>query len=222
MFALPLYLSNTLKYAYEGKKVFFSLSWQSYQMSGRTTLGNGAENNSISTLTYSMLNPSVGENIKNAESSVRALGRLDQDKAFILRVQLGANITQNWQLMSNFHWQDGTPITNYVTDSGRIYARNTKGINPADGHFGMRKDMFFNLDIKLAYRGNINMRNQQLGTQGAIPFSVELLGYNLYDFGTEWYEYSFDQYMEHGRRALSVCIPRGLTMKLSVGLSKND
>lgn len=221
MFALPLYLSNTLKYTYQGPKVFFSLSWQSYQMSGLTTLGNGAENNSISTLSYSMLYPTLGENLKNPESPVRALGRLDQDKAFICRVQLGANITQNVQYMLNFHFQDGTPICNYVTDNGRLYARNTKGINPSDGHFGMRKDAFFNFDMKLSYRGNINMRNQQLDARGALPFSVELLCYNIYDFGTTWYEYSFDQYMEHGRRTLAEVIPRGLTLKLSIGLSKN-
>lgn len=220
MFALPLYLSNTLKYTYQGPKVFFSLSWQSYQMSGLTTLGNGAENNSISTLQYSMLYPTLGENLKNPESPVRALGRLDQDKAFIFRIQLGANITKNVQYMLNFHFQDGTPICNYVTDGGRLYARNTKGINPSDGHFGMRKDAYFNIDMKLAYRGNINMRNQQLDAPGALPFSVELLCYNIYDFGTTWYEYSFDQYMEHGRRTLAEVIPRGLTLKLSIGLSK--
>lgn len=221
IFALPLYLSNTLKYTYQGPKVFFSLSWQSYQMSGLTTLGNGPENNSISTLQYSMLYPTLGENLKNPESPVRALGRLDQDKAFIFRIQLGANITKNIQYMLNFHFQDGTPICNYVTDGGRLYARNTKGINPSDGHFGMRKDAYFNFDMKLSYRGNINMRNQQLDAPGALPFSVELLCYNIYDFGTTWYEYSFDQYMEHGRRTLAEVIPRGLTLKLSVGLTKN-
>lgn len=221
MFALPLYLSNTLKYTYQGPKVFFSLSWQSYQMSGLTTLGNGPENNSISTLQYSMLYPTLGENLKNPESPVRALGRLDQDKAFIFRIQLGANITKNLQYMLNFHFQDGTPICNYVTDGGRLYARNTKGINPSDGHFGMRKDAYFNMDMKLSYRGNINMRNQQPDAPGALPFAVELLCYNIYDFGTTWYEYSFDQYMEHGRRTLAEVIPRGLTLKLSVGLSKN-
>ena len=222
LFALPLYLSNTVKYQYDGRHVFFSLSWQSYQMSGLTTFGNGAENNSISTLQYAMLNPTLGENLSNAESPVRRLGRLDQDKAFICRLQMGANITPNWQLMLNFHFQDGTPITKYVTNSGKLYALTTKGINPADGHFGQRKDAFFNLDMRLAYRGNINCRNQQLGLKGAIPFSVELLGYNLYDFGTAWYEYSFDQYITETRRTLSLCIPRGLNLKLCIGLCKNE
>ena len=169
-----------------------------------------------------MLNPTFGENMSNPESPVRQLGRLDQDKAFICRMQMGANITQNWQLMLNFHFQDGTPITKYVTSYGKLYALTTKGINPADGHFGQRKDAFFNLDMRLAYRGNINCRNQQLGLKGAIPFSVELLGYNLYDFGTAWYEYSFDQYITETRRTLSLCIPRGLNLKLSIGLCKNE
>ena len=35
----PLYLSSVVKYAYNGKKVFFSFSWQSYLMSGLSALG---------------------------------------------------------------------------------------------------------------------------------------------------------------------------------------
>lgn len=218
LFALPLYLSNTLKYAYNGKKVFFSLSWQSYQMSGLSTLGNGAENNSIGSLTYSMLNPSTYENLSNTSCPQKALGRLDQDKAYICRVQMGANITPNWQLMANFHWQDGTPVSNYRVHDGNIWQNTTKGINPVNGHFGQRKDMFFNLDIRLGYRGNINMLDQTLGAAGAVPFRVDLSCYNIYDFGTEWYEYSFDQNLEHGRRSVAICIPRGLRLSLSIGL----
>jgi len=221
MFALPLYLSNTLRYTYTGKKVFFSLSWQSYQMSGKSTLGNGAENNSIGSLSYSMLSPAASENLKDAESSVKMLHRLDQDKAYICRIQLGANITPNWQLMMNGHWQDGTPISNYIVKDGLVYTGDTKGINPKDMHFGKRKDMFFNIDMKLGYRGNINRRDQTLGLPGAVPFSVDLTCYNIYDFGTEWYEYSFDQNLEHIRRSLSVCIPRGLMLRFSVGLTPN-
>lgn len=221
MFALPLYLSNTLRYTYRGEKVFFSLSWQSYQMSGLSTLGNGAENNSISSLTYSMLNPSTYENLKDQASPVKALNRLDQDKAYICRIQLGANITRNWQLMLNGHWQDGTPISSYRVQDGNIWQYDTKGINPSDSHFGMRKDMFFNVDMRLRYQGVLNRRNQDMAAAGAVPFSVELAGYNLWDFGTEWYECSFDQYLEHGRRAMSICIPRGLTLRLAIGLSAN-
>lgn len=204
-FAIPVYLSNVVKYEYTGQKVYFSLSWQSYQMSGYTTLGNGAENNSIGFLSYSMLHPNAYTNIKNGASEVQVLNRLDADKSFILRMQLGVNFTDHWQLMANFHFQDGTPISNYRTSTGLIEAENTKGINPKDGYFGMRKDAFFNLDLRLRYQSE--------------PVSVELTGYNLYDFGTAWYEYSFDEYWNRRRRTLSLCIPRGLTLRVCVGLN---
>ena len=102
-----------------------------------------------------------------------------------------------------------------------IYPGNTKGINVADGHFGMRKDAFFNLDLRLRYRGNINMRNQKLEAQGAIPFEVQLTGYNLYDFGTELVEYSFDQYLPQKRRAMTLCVPRGFLLNIRIGISRN-
>jgi hypothetical protein len=129
----------------------------------------------------------------------------------------------------NFHFKDGTPIANYMTKEVMnevgdkdvvIYPADTKGINVSDGHFGKRKDAFFNLDLRLRYRGNINMRNQQLRAQGAIPFEVQLTGYNLYDFGTELVEYSFDQYLPDKRRAMTLCIPRGILLTLRVGLKR--
>lgn len=62
------------------------------------------------------------------------------------------------------------------------------------------------------------MHNQSLDAQGAIPFEVQLMGYNLYDFGTELMEYSFDQHLPQKRRALTLCIPRGFLINLRVGI----
>ena len=160
---------------------------------------------------------------------MRTLGRYDQDRAYICRLQLGANITENWGLSLNFHFKDGTPFCNYLTEERinmagdkdiGILPGDTKGINVSDGHFGRRKDAFFNLDMRLRYRGNINMRNQALGAQDAIPFELQLTGYNLYDFGTELTEYCFDQELTETRRALTLCIPRGMMVTLSIGLEK--
>ena len=228
LFNTPFYMSNTLRYKYTGEKMYFSLSWQSYQMSGTSLIGNGPLSNNVDALSYSMSNPWTYYNASNSQSPVQALGRLDQDRAYIARMQLGVNITENIGLSMNFHFKDGTPISNYFTEEhvnadGEkdvvIIVRDTKGINVADGHFGKRKDAFFNLDLRLRYRGNINMRNQQLGTPNAIPFEVQLTGYNLYDFGTGLVEYNFDQYMP-GRRAMTLCIPRGFVLSMCVGLDK--
>ena len=229
LYNTPFYMSNTIRYTYTGRKVFFSLSWQSYQMSGTSLIGNGPLANNVDALSYSMVNPITYTNADNPNSPVQALGRLDQDRAYICRMQLGVNITENWGLSMNFHFKDGTPIANYMTKEVMnevgdkdivIYPADTKGINVSDGHFGKRKDAFFNLDLRLRYRGNINMRNQQLGVQGAIPFEVQLTGYNLYDFGTELVEYSFDQYLPDKRRAMTLCIPRGILLTLRVGLKR--
>lgn len=226
----PLYLSNTIRYTYHGRKVFFSLSWQSYQMSGTSLIGNGVLANNVDALSYTMADAATCRNANNPTSPVRSLGRLDQDRAYICRMQMGANITPNWGLSANFHFKDGTPICNYLTEETTtaqgdkdliIYPGDTKGINVSDGHFGRRKDAFFNLDIRLRYRGNINMRNQTLGAPGAIPFEVQLTGYNLYDFGTELLEYNFDQYLPQKRNAMTLCIPRGFALHLRIGLSQN-
>ena len=225
----PFYMSNTIRYTYRGRKVFFSLSWQSYQMSGTSLIGNGVLANNVDALSYTMANANTYRNANNPTSEVRSLGRLDQDRAYICRLQLGANITENWGLSANFHFKDGTPIANYLTEETTtatsdkdivVYPGDTKGINVADGHFGKRKDAFFNLDIRLRYRGNINMRNQTAGATGAVPFEVQLSGYNLYDFGTELQEYSFDQCLPQKRNAMTLCIPRGFMLNVRIGLGK--
>lgn len=226
LFATPFYMSNTIRYQYSGRKVYFSLSWQSYQMSGTSLVGNGPLANNVDAMSYSMANPMTYYNASNSESAVQALGRLDQDRAYVARMQLGVNFTENLGLSMNFHFKDGTPISNYYTEERSnsngdkdivVIVGDTKGINVADGHFGKRKDAFFNLDMRLRYRGNINMRNQQLSAHGAIPFEVQVTGYNLYDFGTGLVEYNFDQYMP-GRRAMTLCIPRGFILTWRMGL----
>ncbi|MBO5816648.1 MAG: hypothetical protein J6R26_01690 [Paludibacteraceae bacterium] len=226
LFNTPFYMSNTLRYSYMGRKTFFSLSWQSYQMSGTSLVGNGPLANNIDALSYSMVYPY--ENLANSNSPVMALGRLNQDRAYVARMQLGVNFTENWGLSANFHFKDGTPISNYyteerVTSEGDrdivVIPGDTKGINVSDGHFGKRKDAFFNLDMRLRYRGNINMRDQRLSALGAIPFEVQVTGYNLYDFGTGLVEYNFDLYMP-GRRTMTLCIPRGLMLSMRIGLGE--
>lgn len=229
LYNTPFYMSNTLRYQYTGKKVYFSLSWQSYQMSGTSLIGNGPLANNVDALSYSMANPMTYYNASNPGSPVQALGRLDQDRAYVARMQLGVNFTENIGLSMNFHFKDGTPISNYLTEERVtvdgdkdivVIVGDTKGINVSDGHFGKRKDAFFNLDMRLRYRGNINMRNQTLGHTGAIPFEVQLTGYNLYDFGTGLVEYNFDQYMP-GRRAMTLCIPRGFVATMRIGLGNS-
>ena len=217
----PLYLSNVVKYAYNGRKVFFSISWQSYLMSGLSALGNGVQSNNIGILSESTANPNTFLNEKNTDGAFRASGRVDQDRSFIARIQLGYNITPNWGIHLNGKFKDGTPITNfrtlaYTDVNGNtqlaVWNADTKGINLSAYHFGKRKDAFFNIDVRLRYRGHMRQ----------VPLEAEVMCYNIYDFGTELFEFNFDEDMGRARRAMVLNIPRGMMFTLRVGLGKEE
>ncbi len=230
LFNTPLFASNEIKYAYNGKKVFFAFSWQSYCVSGTSALGNGVLSNNIGVLSESTASPNIALNNANmmqTDAGVRVLGRLDQDRAFIARLQLGVNITEHWQLSLSGKFKDGTPMTNfrsllYTDANGRqqavIWNADTRGDNTVDAHFGKREDSFFNFDLRLRYRGAIR----------GVPFSAEATCYNFWDFGTALGEYTFDYWPETGkdvpghRYALQLCVPRGLIVKVSVGFEKQE
>lgn len=225
----PVYVSNVVKYAYNGRKVFFSLSWQSYCVSGVSALGNGVQTEDIMVLSESMASPNHllnHTNMGQTNTAIRSLGRLNQDRAYIARLQLGVNITENWQLSLSGKFRDGTPIASYcmqtATDAAGsqaiVWAANTRGINVVDGNFGKRTDSFFNFDLRLKYRGAIR----------DVPFAVQAVCYNIWDFATELNEYSMSydgatgKGVPSNRYPLSLCIPRGLLLSVSVGLEKGD
>ena len=225
----PFFASNVVKYAYHGKKVFVSFSWQSECVSGASALGNGVQTEDIQMLTESSASPNmplVETNKGQTNPSIRSLGRLNQDRAYIARLQLGVNITENWQLSLSGKFRDGTPFTSYCTyfdtdDAGHsqaiIWNGYSRGINVADGNFGKRTDSFFNFDLRLKYRGLIR----------GVPFSVQAVCYNIWDFATELNEYCFWYDGATGvdgtthRYPLSLCTPRGLLLTLSVGLQSH-
>ena len=86
-----------------------------------------------------------------------------------------------------------------------VWNRDSKGINPTDGHFGKRKDAFFDLDVNLSYKAFF--KNDQ-------KLFVQLLGYNLYDFCTGLTEFTFEEAGEAHRYAMTLCSPRGLMVNL--------
>jgi hypothetical protein len=108
-------------------------------------------------------------------------------------------------------FKDGQPFTSYSTqyfgDDKRtqvaMWADHTKGINPYNLEFGSRKDAFFNIDLSATYKGKLMNHN----------YEVQAMVYNLYDFGTELLEYTFEPNPRHeGRVAMSMNIPRGLML----------
>ena len=223
----PVFVSNVVKYTYNGRKVFVSFSWQSECLSGSSALGNSVQTEDINMLDESLADPNrllVATNTGQKNEGIRSLGRLNQDRAYIARLQLGVNITENWQLSLSGKFRDGIPFTNYRlyvdTDAAGhsqaiIYNGYSRGINVVDGNFGKRTDSFFNFDLRLKYRGEIK----------GVPFDIQAVCYNIWDFATELNEYSMFYDGLTGsdvtkRYPLSLCTPRGLLLTCSVGLEK--
>ena len=231
----PYYLSNMVKYTYTGRKWYVMVSWQSYLMSGLSTLGNGPLHNNIGCLSESSANPNTYMALSEGDKPYQGNCRLDQDKSFILRMQITYNACKYFSLGFNGKFKDGQPFSTFTAkpqtinghDQIALIHSDAKGINMANNAFGKREDAFFNLELRATGRWWIN----------DIPMSLEVLCYNLYDFGTALTEYTFDDYnhptypywtndrgmtsMKDSRTSMSLCIPRGLLLTLRVGLEKD-
>ncbi len=225
----PVFVSNIVKYTYNGKKVYVSFSWQSECLSGPSALGNGIQTEDINILNESMANPNrvlVFANSSQKDDGIRSLGRLNQDRAYIARLQLGVNFTPNWQLSLSGKFRDGIPFTHYRTyintdGAGHsqviVYNGYSRGINVVDGNFGQRTDSFFNFDLRLKYRGEIC----------GLPFDIQAVCYNIWDFATElnekcvYYDAATGRNLVGKRIPLSLCTPRGLLLTMTVGLQKS-
>ena len=229
IFNTPVFVSNVVKYTYNGKKVFVSFSWQSECVSGVSALGNGMQTGDIQVLSESLASPNsslINGNMQQSDAAIRSLGRLNQDRAYVARLQLGVNITENWQLSLSGKFRDGIPFSHYRTyidtdaaghSQAIVWAANTRGINVRDNNFGERTDSFFNFDLRLKYRGAIK----------GVPFEIQAMCYNVWDFATELNEYCMyydgatGKDLSGHRYPLSLCTPRGLLLTCSVGLNKN-
>ena len=231
----PYYMSNVAKYTYTGKKWFVSLSWQSYLMSGFSMLGNGPLHNNIGALSESSANPNTHKAATEGAMPYQATGRLNQDRAYIARIQVTYNACKYFSVSMNGKFKDGQPFSNFLanirTDGAHLQAAiwndDAKGINTANTWFGKREDAFFNIDLRLTGRWWVR----------DIPFRLDVTCYNIYDFGTALTEYTFDNYnhrtypywtdtrgmesMHESRTSMSLCIPRGLIAKLTIGLEKD-
>lgn len=211
----PYWGSNVFKYTYNGRKVLFSASWQTYMMASVSAMGNGPIHNNIGMLSESTANPNLEViTVNHSDKPYHRVGRTDQDKSFIARLLFAYNITDSWQLGLTFKFKDGQPFSNFTyqfaTDADGyqqavVWNRDSKGINPTDGHFGKRKDAFFDLDVNLSYKAFF--KNDQ-------KLFVQLLGYNLYDFCTGLTEFTFEESGEAHRYAMTLCSPRGLMVNL--------
>ena len=216
----PYYLSNLIRYTYAGRKWFVQLSWQSYLMSGFSALGNGPLSNTVGMLSESTANANTFDVQADPTLPYRANGRLDQDRAYIARIQVTYNACKYFSIGFNGKFKDGQPFTNFVTrtrtEKGQtvvdVLPADARGINLANKAFGKREDAFFNFELRATGRWWAN----------DIPMSLEVQCYNIYDFGTALTEYTFDESFTQKRRTMSMCIPRGLLFTFRVGLEKDN
>ena len=230
----PYYMSNLVKYTYTGKKWFVLVSWQSYLMAGLSTMGNGPLHNNVGVLAESSANPNTYRALREGELPYQGNCRLNQDKSFILRMQVTYNACKYFSIGFNGKFKDGQSFSTYTAYPAVVNGHqqvalvnsDAKGINMANGIFGKREDAFFNLELRATGRWWIN----------DIPMSLEVMCYNIYDFGTALTEYTFDDYnhptyphwteergiasMKDSRTSMSLCIPRGLLFTLRVGLER--
>lgn len=198
----PFYFSSTWKYQYTSENFLFSFSWCSYVQCGISTLGNGPLHNNMNVYSETTANPNI---------EYKLIGRLNQERAYIARILGSYKFNQHFSMSVVGKFKDGQAFTSYSTqffgDDKRtqvaMWADHTKGINPYNLEFGSRKDAFFNIDLSATYKGKLMNHN----------YEVQAMVYNLYDFGTELLEYTFEPNPRHeGRVAMSMNIPRGLML----------
>ena len=231
----PYYMSNTVRYTYTGRKWYVNVSWQSYLMTGLSTMGNGPLHNNIGALSESSANPNTYVALSEGDKPFQGNCRLNQDKSFILRLQVTYNACKYFSIGLNGKFKDGQPFSTFTAKSQTINGHpqvallhsDAKGINMANNAFGKREDAFFHFELRATGRWWVR----------DIPMSLEVLCYNIYDFGTALTEYTFDDYnhptyphwtvdrgiasMKDSRTSMSLCIPRGLLFTLRIGLEKD-
>lgn len=218
----PYMFSSNIEYKYQSDKFLFSLGWQSYMVVGNSTLGNGVISNNINSLSESSANPNTYVVARNVDSSYQDVGRLDQDRGYILRAFLSYNINKKFAMAMNLKFKDGQPFSGLSSEviensNGQkqvaIYPVTSRGTNTLDGNFGCREDAFFNVDLSATYRFRLFEQN----------FTLQAKVYNMYDFGTELTEYVFEDTLDQsisdtGRNAMSLNIPTGFIFSLTIDL----
>ena len=216
----PFYVSQNSRYTYRGENVLFSFSWQSMMGAGLSALGNGPVANNVDALSESTANPNTFSTIENPEGKYPGVGRFDQDKAYVCRIYLAHNVNRHIQYGITGRWTDGQPFTFFntatATDSNgdtqvAIRPYSTRGINPTDGNFGCRESALFNIDLHARFVATLWQRT----------VSLNVLCYNIYDFGNVYSEMCFPEGVRGaGSRGhnMTLTIPRGVVATLKVDL----
>ena len=212
----PYYFSQLSRYTYNGKKVYFSISWQSMQLGCLSGLGNGPASNNVGVLSESTANPNTQKVEGNPGSKYAAAGRADQDRAYVCRIFFSYNVSKLLSFGFLAKWTDGQAFTDfrtYIRADGTdsqvaVVPGRSRGTNPIDHNFGSRENALFNVDAHL--RLNWSWRKRRMS------FTVQC--YNIIDFGNSVNEYCFNTGLNDNRADMALNIPRGLLMTYKVEL----
>ena len=201
-------------------QIICTVSWQSMRGAAPSALGFGPETNDYLCLNESTANPNAFTVLQDAGSEYQAWGRVDQDKAYVLRTYFAYNICKSIQAGINFKWTDGQPFSYFntfvKTDSEggnqvQMLPVTSRGINPIDNNFGCRESGIFNFDLHV--RGQWQMNGRDM--------SLNLMCYNINDFGNVLMEYAFPE-GARGRVSrghnLALTVPRGLLLTYTISL----
>lgn len=213
----PYYLSQLTKYTYHGRKTYFAISWQSMQFASISALGNGPNSNNINILSESTANPNTNRVIENPNSKYSAIGRADQDKAYICRIFLSHNLSKSFQFGLLAKWTDGQPFSDFKTfietdknnnNQIAVIPGRSRGTNPIDKNFGSRENAIFNIDAHVKFLWRFRGHNM----------FVTMKWYNLVDFGNSINEYCFNTGLGDDRADMALNIPRGLIITYNIEL----
>ncbi|MBL8992809.1 MAG: hypothetical protein JNM63_05670, partial [Spirochaetia bacterium] len=206
LFEDPFYAGATLKLTGEGKRWFFSFSFNALMLVGATITGNGVMGNSLGTLSEATAN--------TAALSTYAVSRLDPDRGYLARIFYAQNIADRLDFAVQLKYRDGQPFaafneavtTNASGDRTAVFTPNRPhGDNPFTGDFGSREDSVWDLSIRLRYRQPL--------AHGELSFLLALE--NVFDLANELQEWTLYPF-EAGRRiALETQIPRSISLSVS-------
>ncbi len=184
----PYYLSNVIKYAYNGDIFLFSASWQS------TLMAYSFYGNDVRAMDLMTLSEPTPLTVCHSPYATR------QAMPYAtLRVMTGIN-TKHWRVGLLFKYLNGRPKWNYnltydVDEDRLSYSAGTP----------LWTDPVFDVDVNIIYR-NITARNK--------VYELKLVGYNLFDYGSKLAGDAFGE----GLDLYLLTRPRGLmfTMMLEI------
>lgn len=205
----PFWMSNIIKYKYNSPKVFFSLSWVSQASVCPSVEGNSPKENNVELLSEADANPN---------SSIRQLGRPQQDRGYVAHLLYGYRFSPNFNMSFMLKFIDGQPFsrqtpymyTDASTGNSQFVSTNYshKGDTPYHDNFGFREDFIVNSELRAAY--TFHLQNTAI--------ELNASSYNLIDVVGEINSAGF--YLptnERTRNSVELQMPRGVMFTAKVG-----